>query len=197
MGGKDKAFLYFEGQPLIQRTISVLQPVFSEIFVVTNFPRSYDQYAKEATIIADRIKEMGPLGGIYTALSQTLSAAVFFVAGDMPFLHTGIIKQQIREFEKMAVDVFVPRIGNRLEPLHGIYRQRISKDLFSFLRESQRHSVREFLQKVETAYWELDDTAAKRAYFTNVNTPEELQKITGPKFKEGGECKDRHKGIED
>jgi molybdopterin-guanine dinucleotide biosynthesis protein A len=149
----------------------------------------YDQYTNEATIIEDSIKEIGPLGGIYAALSQTSSEAVFFVACDMPFLHIEFIKWQIREFEKMNVDVFVPRIGDRIEPLHGIYHHRISDDLFLFLEESQRHSVREFLKKVKTEYWDLDDTTANQKYFTNVNTPAELKKITGTKAH-------RHTGTE-
>lgn len=178
MGGEDKAFLRFEGQPLIQRTIAVLKPIFSEICIVTNSLQFYDQYTNDAIIIEDSIKEMGPLGGIYSALSQARNEAVFFVACDMPFLHIEFIEQQIREFEKIDVDAFVPRIGDRVEPLHGIYHRKISAKLLSFLRVSQKRSIREFLQEVKTEYWDLDDTAVNRKYFTNVNTPEELQKLT-------------------
>jgi molybdenum cofactor guanylyltransferase len=185
MKGKDKAFLLFDGQPLIQRTISILQSLFTEIFIVTNSPRSYKQYANDAIIIEDSIKEIGPLGGIYAALSQTKRKAVFFVACDMPLLHNGIIAQQIREFEKMDVDVFIPKVGDRLEPLHGIYRQRISEKLLLFLQKSQGHSIREFLKKVGTEYWKLADTVANRKYFTNVNTPEELKKLLGRSYVTG------------
>lgn len=178
MGGENKAFLCFEGKSLIQRTISVLKLSFSEIFIVTNSPRSYDQYTNDTIIIEDSIKEIGPLGGMHAALSQTKSAAVFFVACDMPYLHNEFIEKQIRKFEKIEADVLVPRIGDRLEPLHGIYGQRISDKLLSFLQYGQKRSVRDFLQKVKTEYWDLDDTAVNQKYFTNVNTPEELQKLT-------------------
>lgn len=181
MGGKDKAFLRFKGYPLIERTISVLRPIFSEIFIVTNSPQSYDRYSNKTTIIEDGIKEIGPLGGIYTALSQTKKEAVFFVACDMPFLHNGFIERQVSEFVKKDADVFVPRVGDCIEPLHGIYRKRISERLLLFLQTSQRRSLREFLQTVKTAYWELADTAAHRKYFTNVNSRQEFMEITSGK----------------
>lgn len=179
MGGENKAFLQMEGRPIIQKTISVLTKIFADIIVVTNSPHSYTDYAEDVLIVRDKIKEVGPLGGMYTALTEARSEAVFFIACDMPFLHNEVIEEQVREFRKVEADAFIPRIGNCLEPLHGIYRTRIAAKLQTFLIRGKSFSIREFLETVPVSYWELEDTEVNRKYFININSPEELKEVRG------------------
>ncbi|MFH1317730.1 MAG: molybdenum cofactor guanylyltransferase, partial [Candidatus Omnitrophota bacterium] len=85
--GKNKAFIEVDGISLLKKNIVLLQQIFTEITIVTNSPKEYISFKNDASIITDKIKDIGPLGGIFSALSTTSKESVFFVACDMPFLH--------------------------------------------------------------------------------------------------------------
>ncbi|MBI4739917.1 molybdenum cofactor guanylyltransferase, partial [Candidatus Woesearchaeota archaeon] len=87
MSGENKAFIRIGQRPIIEVVIKILEGIFEEIILVTNSPEEYKAYEKRATVCRDIVKNTGPLGGIYSALSTAKEEAVFFVACDMPFLH--------------------------------------------------------------------------------------------------------------
>lgn len=173
MGGSDKAMLRVEGKPIIERSLSVLGEIFEELIIVTNGARTYSY--EGVKIVKDEIKNIGPLGGIYTGLCNLTGNAGFFVGCDMPFLHNGIIHRQVDFFNQMQCDAFVPRIGSSIEPLHAIYRNTLKDKILSFLKDSKERSIKEFLKTIDVRYFDLDDTDLNRHCFKNVNTPEELR----------------------
>ena len=140
---------------------------------MTNSPADYESYKEECSIVTDIIKDIGPLGGIHSALSHTTKDAVFFVACDMPFLHNGVIRNQIDYFGKVQCDALVSRIGQRIEPLHSVYRKNIKDAADDFIKKSSNYSVKSFLETINIGYWDLDDSAFYRNVFRNLNTPED------------------------
>lgn len=176
MKGKNKAFISIDGgPPIIRRTIYTLKEISEEIFIVTNSPEDYKLYGKEAIIITDIIKEVGPLGGIHSVLSQTSKEAVFFVACDMPFLHNDIILSQINYFSKINCDCLVAKVGLSIEPLHGIYKKSLKNKIESFLKDNSDYAIRSFLKNSDVGYFELEDNVFYRNAFRNLNTPEDLK----------------------
>lgn len=179
MKGRNKSFIQIEGVPIIRRAVDTLKEIFEEIFIVTNSPEDYAQYEKEAVIITDIIKEIGPLGGIHSALSQTSQEAVFFVACDMPYLHNDIILSQIEHFNKINCDCLLAKVGSLIEPLHGIYKRNLKNKIESFIKDnSNDYAIKSFLKKSNTAYFELEDNVFYRDVFRNLNTPEDLRKFS-------------------
>jgi molybdopterin-guanine dinucleotide biosynthesis protein A len=66
----DKGLLLFEGKAMVQYFIEQLQPIFSKLFIVSNNPED-EKFRLE--VIPDSIKDIGPAGGIYTALKHSNS----------------------------------------------------------------------------------------------------------------------------
>ncbi len=179
MAGKNKAFLEVDGVPVIQTAINTLGNIFKEVILVTNTPEDYQRYAKDCLIVRDLIKDIGPLGGIHAALSQTSKQAVFFIACDMPFLHNDLIVRQLALFNSVESDALVPRINSQIEPIHAVYRKSIKEKIETFLREGKDCSIRSFLTIVNVSYFDLEDTSSNRKIFKNLNTPQDWEDLVG------------------
>jgi molybdopterin-guanine dinucleotide biosynthesis protein A len=179
MRGVNKSFIKVKNTPIIQRTIDILKGIFEEVTIVTNSPKDYAAYKKDCLIITDRIRNIGPLGGMFTALGQTSKPAVFFVACDMPFLHNEFILDQLILFEKRNCDALVPRISGAIEPLHAIYKKILADDIRRFVQENCDYSIRGFLRTINVCYWDLKDSSFHRDIFRNVNTQEDVIAIQG------------------
>ncbi len=170
MGGRNKAFLKMNNTPIVQDAIGVFKKVFDEILLVTNSPGEYRSFRKDCLIIEDVIKNVGPLGGIHSALSYTTKGAVFFVACDMPYLHNEMIVSQIDQFNKVNCDALVPRIGQMIEPLHAVYKKNLRDKITMFIQGGESYSIKNFLQTENMHYWDLEETPFHRTVFKNLNT---------------------------
>jgi len=174
MRGENKAFLKIEGIFIIERSLNILKDIFPEIIIVTNFVQEYERYKKDCCVISDLIRDIGPLGGIYSALAQTTKEAVFFVACDMPFLHNELIRQQLEHFKTKNCNALVPKIGSSIEPLHAIYKKDLADDIHRFIKDNGNYSLRSFLKTVNVCYWNLKDTSLNSKIFKNINTKEDV-----------------------
>ena len=170
MEGKNKAFLQINGTTLIQRTIDLLDKIFDEIMIITNSINEYSAFNKRCTIIKDKVKDIGPLGGIYAALSETSKDAVFFVPCDMPFLHNDIMQMVISSFYETNCNAVVLRIGSLVEPVHAVYKTDLKDELFDFIKTSQNYSIKNFLKRINVHYLDLEDDQFHRKIFKNINT---------------------------
>jgi molybdopterin-guanine dinucleotide biosynthesis protein A len=176
MGGKNKAFIEIEGISLIQRALDIFDQIFDEIFIVTNSPADYRLYEKDYCIISDKIKDVGPLGGIHSALSSTSKKGVFFIACDMPFLHNDLINEQIAVFNQRSVEALIPKIGDSIEPLHGIYAATLKSKIDSYLKKKCGYSIKGFLPTINSAFFRLKDNEFNRKIFKNLNSPCDFKK---------------------
>lgn len=173
--GKDKAFESINGIPLIEKVIEVMKGIFYEVILITNSSNRYSHLGLKT--YEDIIKDIGPIGGIFTGLVRMKNKAGFFVACDMPFLNSQLIRYMVKE--KGGFDVVIPRIDGYIEPLHAIY----TKKCISFIKDSissKRLSVREFFDKVSVRYVEKEEILRwdpKLRSFININRPEDLRRL--------------------
>lgn len=193
MAGFNKAFMRVNGTAVIQRTIKILEKIFAEIIIATNSAQDFKMYDNKAIIARDIIKDIGPLGGIHSALSITSKEAVFFVACDMPYLHNELIRQQLEYFKTKECNALVPKINDFLEPLHAIYKKNLTDDIRRFVKENGNYSIKSFLKTVKVCYWNLEDTLFHRDIFRNVNTEEDARIIQGLGY--GDKIEGKIKGL--
>ncbi len=116
----DKPLPEIINQPIIQRTASVVVPLFEEVLLVTNTPEKYEFL--RLPVVHDERRGCGPLMGIYCGLRKIKNEVAFVCAADMPFLDEKIIRSQFLEFD--TFDIVVPCPRKRPEFLHAFYRQR-------------------------------------------------------------------------
>ena len=178
LGGKDKAFLKINNCTIIENNLYFLEQIFEEIILVTNNPEKFSSLNNNIKIVSDKIKNIGPLGGIYSALYHTKKQAIFFTPCDMPFLNKNLIIDLITTFNNVKCDAIIPRINNNIEPLYAIYSKEILKKLQNHIIETKKYSIRSFYDKINVHYLDLSDNETNKKTFTNINTPDDIKNIS-------------------
>jgi molybdopterin-guanine dinucleotide biosynthesis protein A len=173
--GRDKAREKFHGKRLIDGCVEALRELCDPVLVVANDLSLY--YDVAATLVRDFIPQLGPLGGIYTALLYSPHDWAFVKATDMPFLVPELFSLLCR-FKEEA-DAVVPVVGEYLEPLLAIYHRRCLPAIAATLQSPDRKVV-DFYPKVrfrplpEEEWRQVD---AEGRSFWNVNTPEDWERL--------------------
>src|SRR3990172_236398 len=88
--GRNKALLPFRGRPLVARVHETLQPLFEDIFLVTNDPGLFDFVP--CPKIPDRVPGRGPISGVDAALRFSRYPYVLVVGCDTPFLSPSLLE---------------------------------------------------------------------------------------------------------
>jgi molybdopterin-guanine dinucleotide biosynthesis protein A len=175
MGGRNKAFLEFEGERLIDRTVRIFKALFSEVILVTNSPLDYlDQ---DVMMVTDIYKDKGALGGIHAGLSHTTCEKAFFAACDMPFLNQAFIASLIDLADQY--EIVVPHPPDGLQPLHAVYSRKclpvieklFSQDKLKIIGFYPGYTIHKIPPEVLVQF----DPDGKM--FSNVNSLEELRKV--------------------
>ena len=174
--GRSKALESVGGMSIIERVVEQLEPLTSQILIVTSREQFDFLVACKAEILADIYPGKGPLGGLYTGLLASRSPCSVVVACDMPFLNQALLGYMMRN--SSGFDLVVPRLNNMVEPLHAVY----SKDCLAtieHLLELGKLSVLELLPLVNISYVEAEEINRfdpEHLSFFNVNTEDDLEK---------------------
>ncbi|MDZ7635523.1 MAG: molybdenum cofactor guanylyltransferase [Bacteroidales bacterium] len=118
-GGRNKALIEVDGVPIINRTLTLLEPLFREI-ILAGWPGE-SPLPPGVITVDDNFPGLGPLGGIEAAMKVSSSPVIFVLGGDMPWLSGELIESQARDFAREPADILVARIGELAEPLHSLY----------------------------------------------------------------------------
>jgi molybdopterin-guanine dinucleotide biosynthesis protein A len=122
---------------------------------------------------------IGPLGGLYTALTATTSAHIFLVACDMPFVSPGLVKAMVAFAEtRCDADVVSLEANGRVQPLHAVYARGCLPAVERALKGSD-HSLHALLAQlavvaIDAETIRREDQDGLSAF--NVNTPEDWQR---------------------
>ncbi len=169
--GRDKAWIAFDGRPLVARVADVLGSVADEVLVVANDARFETLGLR---VVPDRYPSGGALGGIATGVGAATSDVVLVAACDMPFLRPDMWRLLLDR--SGDADVVIPRVGAEYETLHALYTTACLRPMERAL-EGGRLRVVSFFDDVRLRTIEEDELRMvdpELRCFTNVNTPEEL-----------------------
>jgi molybdopterin-guanine dinucleotide biosynthesis protein A len=201
--GRNKAFIEFEGKPLIARVIERVQPLCSEVIVVAN---DADAYARFGTrVVGDVYPGKGSLGGIFSGLQAAREPFALAVACDMPFLNTALLRYLISL--AWQFDVVIPRAQDpsgkvprsmrdekahgsaprqfdqpiakerNLHPTHAVYSKQCLAPMHARLRADDLRAI-SFHEGLRVRIVETDEVNRfdpKHLSFFNANTPEDLE----------------------
>jgi len=175
MGGINKALIAVGGTTIIDRTVNLLRPLFSEV-IIAGWPA--DMKPPEGTRTTDdNYPGKGPLAGIESAMKSSAAHLIFVFGGDMPSLSGDLLTLQIEKYADKPADVFVPRIGDLIEPLHSIISCSAHPSLEAYLRSARKPAVRDWFRLVSMRFFDLPGTDEYLRVFTNINTPGDLIKL--------------------
>lgn len=175
IGGINKAFIRLGDTAIINSIISETEKIFSEIMIVTNNVEEYNHLKEKHSIVTDIIKNVGPLGGIHSALANSAKQAVFVISCDMPFPDPDIINKVVNLCLSSTCDAVVPDINNLIEPLCAVYKKNLKNKLEQFISQSRNYSIRNFLQHINVSRLNLENNENNRRAFTNINSFKDLE----------------------
>jgi len=172
---RNKAFIQLAtGKTILQNTIDILQDTFPQIIIVTNSKELYLEFNVQT--VEDLIKDIGPLGGIFTGLCYSTWYYNFVIGCDMPFPQIGLIKLLLEKCGDQ--DVVVPEIDGKVEPLFAVYSKNCLPVIFHHLQKHDlkiRHVLGKLSEK-RIGEKEIDIVDPKHLSFFNINTGEDLKK---------------------
>lgn len=168
MNGKIKAFLNIDGYRFIDN-ILLASSDYKEKIISCNDISKYLEF-KDVKLVVDKFKEIGPIGGIYSALKETTLDEALIVAGDMPFLNKEILN--FLGNYKFNEDVLVPVTNGKVQPLCSIYKKRVLETILKMIEEKD-YKLKNLLNRLNVKYIDIENGEN----FSNINTVYEYEKI--------------------
>ena len=168
MNGKTKAFLSLDGYRFIDN-ILLASSDYKEKIISCNDISKYLEF-KDVKLVVDKFKEIGPIGGIYSALKETTLDEALIVAGDMPFLNKEILN--FLGNYKFNEDVLVPVTNGKVQPLCSIYKKKVLETILKMIEEKD-YKLKNLLNRLNVKYIDIENVEN----FSNINTVYEYEKI--------------------
>ena len=168
MGGQDKGWVDFDGQPLIQHVINRLQPQTQTLLINAN--RNLSAYAALGfKVIEDQQTGFhGPLMGMLTGLNAASDDWVMFVPCDGPFLPEDLVARLLDAALAAQTRIAVAAEAGRLQPVVVLLHRSLAADLQQAMAQGERKPDRWYAQMGMTQV-ECDAQSLR-----NFNRPEEL-----------------------
>ncbi len=166
--GTDKAFLKVGTQTFLEKAVSSLTELTSEVFISGS--RS-DVADFDAIVVPDVFPGKGPLAGIFSVMKQADYSYYFVLPVDLPLVSKDLIKFLISRHSE-DYDITVPVFKNKLHPLLGVFSNSIKEVLLQCLEEDKL-KVKDLLDSVSTNYADVSFRFSEQE-FANINTPDEL-----------------------
>ena len=162
---QDKSLLHVKGCPMIQHICRQLMGNFAEVLVSANDREKYAFLGLK--VVPDRIRGMGPLMGVASALEASVSDLNLVVACDMPEIDIVLARRMLGE--AVNVDCVVPRSdGGFLDPLFAVYRRGVLPEMDELLSKGERR-MRSLFDRCSVRYLDLPAGNSLR----NINTMDE------------------------
>lgn len=172
MQGRDKAWVRFEGAPLIEYMLASLKDEVAEVFI--NTPLSTPEYrGLGCRLIADPTPEFeGPLMGILAAMRAAATPWILVLPCDMPLVKSTHLRRVIAKASE-GKDLIVAHDGSRIHPLVMCVRTQLAQDLEQFLNEGGRR-VEEWIRRQSFSVVDFSDDPRAMA---NLNSIADLIKM--------------------
>jgi molybdopterin-guanine dinucleotide biosynthesis protein MobB len=163
---QDKSQLVYDGRTQVQRTFDTLSDVCDQVWVSGRTDQNID-----LPMIEDVYLNMGPMGGILSAMDAHRDLAWLVVAVDMPFMSSEVLKGIVERRQSLKVaTTYLNRDNHLPEPLCSIYEPKSKFNLMQFMGLNVR-CPRKVLLNTNTEYLDCPEPKA----LANANTPEDYQ----------------------
>ncbi|MFN0034011.1 MAG: NTP transferase domain-containing protein [Saprospiraceae bacterium] len=171
--GRDKGGIAWHGKPQREHLADVLQPFCDEVFISCRLGQEVEMGTACPTL-PDTFSELGPFGAILSAFRHQPNCAWLVVACDLPLLDRAALDFLLKNRQPRRVATAFESPHDQMpEPLIALWEPKSYAVLLSFL--AQGYSCpRKVLLHSDALVLQAPDPAA----LTNVNTPEEADKIS-------------------
>lgn len=178
MGGNIKGLLKINDVTFLEQIMSVLGD-FTNIYLSVNKKFSSEdikQYEDMGLkVIVDSYDDIGPMGGIYSALKDCKEDYLFITACDMPFINKDLI-EELKLNVRKDIDIVLFSKERILYPLGAIYSKKLVPQIKELI---DNNNYRPLVLIKNSNYIELplEKTSLDDDVFYNINTPQEYKEL--------------------
>ena len=174
MGEHDKGLIALNQAPLIEYALTALQDQVDTILINAN--RNIERYAGMGyPVIQDHHSGFsGPLAGMASALSVMRTRFLVTVPCDSPLLPLDLVDRLLTGQARADTALAVAHDGTRIQPVFALLERSLLPCLERYLNAGGRRIDQWYVQHRFASVDFSDQPDA----FTNVNTPEDLARIS-------------------
>ena len=174
--GRDKGALVVGGRTILDRQLQEVSQVADEVLLV-GAHAAPSVSGLTIRLVADRVADAGPLGGLDAALAACRRDHVMIIAGDMPYVSAQLVAYLMSLGG--GADAVVPRTERGYHPLCAVYARRCEHAVAARLAAGTR-AMQDLLSDVSVRVVEAVELAAfgdPNRLLANVNTPADLDQV--------------------
>ena len=168
--GQDKGFLKLKGKTFMSYIIRALEPVVSDIIIVSN-NSDYDAFKLKR--VEDVMEDSGPLAGLYSGLLNSETENNIVLSCDVPLINTAVLNKLIEGFGDETEAIQIESMGKTM-PLVAIYKKRCMHQFLKLLQNDKRR-LRAAIEQLQVKTIKLEPKLDKSV--RNINTLSELKKL--------------------
>ncbi|WP_440931278.1 molybdenum cofactor guanylyltransferase [Candidatus Pelagibacter sp.] len=176
--GRDKSQAILGNKNLINHVLDKILIKFDEILIVANHKIKFNKNDK-IDLISDYYKDLGPLGGIYSAMkwikdnNKPYEWIISFPT-DTPFFEAKILDEFLNKTNEKEKKLFFIKSNNKRHNIFGLWSLDLFKSLEKDLLENNERKVETWANKigVET----ININFEGQDPFFNINTTDDLEK---------------------
>lgn len=181
-GGMEKYFFTYGGKSFLSHLIAALSKATDEIIIVARDEEQCSRFQDipGIRICCDRVRGIGPLGGIIAGVEEAEGDLIFITACDMPCIRSEVVELLFTSIKD--ADSAVPYWNEEMyEPLHAVYRK---DSLKSYIATHTSYSLRAMIRNINTKFipiQKIREVDPNLQSFTNINDLGDLKAINGSK----------------
>ncbi len=142
--GYPKALLPIGPEPMLLRVLRILRSVVSPVVVVAAANQELPELPEAVRLTRDQRPSRGPLEGLAAGLASLRqdgneATVAYLTSCDVPLLRPELVRRMIELSQ--GYDVAVPRVGEFLHPLAGVYRLAVESHARALLQEDRLRPV--------------------------------------------------------
>jgi len=168
--GYDKSLIDYNGKPQAEYIYKMIEPLVDNIFISSREDQNSTEHLQNLNYINDIIPNIGPLGGIISAMLKDRDSAWLVVACDLPFITKETIKQLIKKRNPFKTLTSF-KGGRGFEPLIAIYEPKSFNALINGVTFSQ-YSIRKLLSGYDKNILDIGDSKELK----NINRVSDLER---------------------
>lgn len=162
--GTNKALLELKGKTMIQHSIDAIESLCDELIISANT----NEYSHlNYLVVEDEIKNIGPIGGLHSALKTSKEGLLLTVPCDTPFISSNTFIEIIEKLQDF--DICFAHSKKGVEPLIAGYRTNILNKLESLVDQGLR-KMQNLAKEFHAGFVEVND----QHLIKNFNTAEEF-----------------------
>lgn len=173
MNGNNKAFLKFENKSFIEKITDQLTE-FHNIYISVDYKEKYKNL--NFILLEDICKDIGPIGGIYSALKAIDEKYIFVTACDMPKITKEFVQFICNSITEDIQCVVTKDEEGRIYPLGGVYSKDITYIIEDMIKQKD-YKLLNLIKRVKSKIISLSDTKFNKNILDNINNLEQYDKL--------------------